>query len=189
MTTPHQGPGMWQQGDAFGALEWLASLDATQQENLRRAVNHKPVLTRLMETARRSSRAPIATGQRLSEGAQALASQTRQYGRDAIARAGEIRDNTVTRVTEFGQRPPVRADRATEVGNSATRPAGRSRQGRAAVEARQPRQHRCRGCAGCGPERRSVRPEHRRTVRRPGPQRRRRCGDRGPLRRPAGATR
>ena len=26
MTTPHQGPGMWQQGDAFEALEWLANL-------------------------------------------------------------------------------------------------------------------------------------------------------------------
>jgi hypothetical protein len=108
MTTPHQGPGMWQQGNAFEALEWLASLDATQQENLRRAVNHKPVLTRLVETAQRVQQSAIATGQRLSESAQALASQTRQYGRDAITRAGEIRDNTVNRATEFGQRTAAR---------------------------------------------------------------------------------
>ena len=85
MTTPHEGPGMWRQGDAFGALEWLASLDATQQENLRRAVNHKPVLTRLMETAQRVQQTAIATGQRISEGAQALASAQRR-----IAGAGRF---------------------------------------------------------------------------------------------------
>ena len=111
-----------------------------------------------METAQRVQQSAIATGQRISEGAQALASQTRQYGRDAIARAGEIRDNTVTRVTEFGQRTAARAgeirdntvNRATEFG-------------------RPPRP----GPASPG-RRRSVRPEHRG----PGSPARQRCAAR-----------
>ncbi|WP_328526710.1 hypothetical protein [Kribbella sp. NBC_00359] len=139
MTTPHQGPGMWQQGNAFEALEWLANLDARQQQALQRAMNTHQALGPIYNAAARVQQVSVDTARRLSDGAQTLATQARQFGRDTVTRAGEIRDNTVDRVADFGQRVQVQADLATQVVNERLDAAGRAitAQGRAAVEGAQ----------------------------------------------------
>ena len=139
MTTPYQGPGMWQQGNAFEALEWLANLDARQQQALQRAMNTHQALGPIYNAAARVQQVSVDTARRLSEGAQTLATQARQFGRDTVTRAGEIRDNTVDRLSDFGQRVQVQADLATQVVNERLDAAGRAitAQGRAAVEGAQ----------------------------------------------------
>jgi hypothetical protein len=103
MTTPYQGPGMWEQGNRDQALDWLANLDARQQQALQRAMNTHQALGPIYNAANRVRQLSIQTAQRLSEGAQQLAGQARQFGQNTAARAGEARDNATNRLTEFGQ--------------------------------------------------------------------------------------
>ena len=69
MTTPHQGPGMWQQGNRDQALDWLANLDARQQQALQRAMNAHQALGPIYAAANRVQQISSWTAQRLSEAA------------------------------------------------------------------------------------------------------------------------
>ncbi|MGY4768026.1 hypothetical protein ACXC9Q_14025 [Kribbella sp. CWNU-51] len=139
MTTPYQGPGMWEPGNREQFVQWGADLSERDQIALRRAIALQRALAPIINAAVRVEQVAVQTYQRLSEGARSLASQTAQFGRDTATRAGEIRDNTVDRVADFGQRVQVRADLATQVVNERLDAAGRAitAQGRAAVEGAQ----------------------------------------------------
>ena len=114
MTTPYQGPGMWEQGNRDQALDWLANLDSRQQQALQRAMNTHQALGPIYNAAARVQQVSVQTYDRLSEGAQALAGQARQFGRDTVERAGQARDNAVNRVTEFGQNTAERIGQARD---------------------------------------------------------------------------
>jgi hypothetical protein len=139
MTTPYQGPGMWEPGNRDQFVEWGANLSERDQIALRRAISTHRALGPIYDAAARVQQVSVNTARRLSEGAQTLATQARQFGRDTVTRAGEIRDNTVNRVSDFGQRVQVQADLATQVVNERLDAAGRAitAQGRAAVEGAQ----------------------------------------------------
>jgi hypothetical protein len=139
MTTPYQGPGMWEPGNRDQFVEWGANLSERDQIALRRAMSTHRALGPIYDAAARVQQVSVDTARRLSEGAQTLATQARQFGRDTVTRAGEIRDNTVDRVSDFGQRVQVQADLATQVVNERLDAAGRAitAQGRAAVEGAQ----------------------------------------------------
>jgi hypothetical protein len=117
---------MWQQGNRDQALDWLANLDTRQQQALQRAMSTHQALGPIYNAAARVQQVSVQTAQRLSEGAQSLASQTAQFGRDTAARAGQTWDNTVDRVADFGQRAQVQADLATQVANERVNAAGRA---------------------------------------------------------------
>ncbi len=139
MTTPYQGPGMWEPGNREQFVQWGANLSEPDQIALRRAIRIQRALAPIINAALRVEQVAAQTYQRLSEGAKSLASQTAQFGRDTATRAGEVRDNAVNRVTDFGQRVQVQADLATQVVNERLDAAGRAitTQGRAAVEGAQ----------------------------------------------------
>lgn len=139
MTTPYQGPGMWEPGNREQFVQWGANLSEPDQIALRRAIRIQRALAPIINAAVRVEQVAAQTYQRLSEGAKSLASQTAQFGRDTATRAGEVRDNAVNRVTDFGQRVQVQADLATQVVNERLDAAGRAitTQGRAAVEGAQ----------------------------------------------------
>ncbi|MFI5732142.1 hypothetical protein ACIA49_18605 [Kribbella sp. NPDC051587] len=54
MTTPHQGPGMWQQGDTDAAVRWLASLDTADQVALRRSMQTQRTLAPIYNAVNRT---------------------------------------------------------------------------------------------------------------------------------------
>ena len=143
MSTPHQGPGMWQQGDERAALAWLANLDQNQQQALRRAMQTHQALGPIYNAVARVNQVTRQTATRLSEYAQQLATGARQFGQNTAARATEFGQNTAARagqvrqaVTEFGQNTAARAGelrdaataRATEFGQNTAARVGEARQ-------------------------------------------------------------
>ncbi|MET7277147.1 hypothetical protein ABZS29_02860 [Kribbella sp. NPDC005582] len=117
MTTPYQGPqgpgqgsGMWQQGDMDAAVRWLASLDQADQVALRRSMQTQRSLAPIYNAVNRSIEFTRRTGRSLSEGAQALVSQTQQYGRDAAAWAGRTGADLADRAADLRDRAGVTAE-------------------------------------------------------------------------------
>ncbi|MFF1820921.1 hypothetical protein ACFVWG_26695 [Kribbella sp. NPDC058245] len=154
MTTPHQGPGMWQQGDIDAASRWLASLDSADQVALRRSMQTQRSLAPIYNAVNRSIDFTRRAGQTISASAVSLASQTRQYGRDAASWAGRTGADLVDRAADLRDQAGVAAEvaairvndgldsagRAISTGAAATRDAvvsGATATGRAAVSATQ----------------------------------------------------
>jgi hypothetical protein len=99
MTTPHQGPGMWQQGNREQALEWLANLDPRQQQALQRSIQTHQALGPIYNATNRVIQTAQRTATRLSDYAQRLASGARTFAENTATRAGATAD----RVVEYGQ--------------------------------------------------------------------------------------
>lgn len=129
MSTPHQGPGMWQQGDQQAAAAWLANLNAEQQERLQRKISGEPhpALAPIYNAVNRVREVANQQATRLSQYAQRLASQGAERGRNAVTQVTEFGQNAANRATEIGQNA---ATRATELGRQA---ADLGRQGRDGV--------------------------------------------------------
>ncbi|TDU91403.1 hypothetical protein EV138_5009 [Kribbella voronezhensis] len=111
MTTPHQGPGMWQQGNREQALDWLANLDPRQQQALQRSIQTHQALAPIYNATNRVIQSAQRTAARLSDYAQRLASGARTLGQNAVAAGQTAVDRTVeggqeaaARLTEMGQR-------------------------------------------------------------------------------------
>jgi hypothetical protein len=118
MTTPHQGPGMWQQGNERAALAWLASLDAQQQQALQRSIQTHQALGPIYNAVSRVNQVASQQATRLSEAAQRLAQATTNrvteigqqaagLGRQVVDLGERGRDATV----DAAQRTAVAADR------------------------------------------------------------------------------
>jgi hypothetical protein len=116
MTTPHQGPGMWQQGNERAALAWLANLDARQQQALQRSIQTHQALGPIYDAVSRVNQVASQQATRLSEGAQRLASSAREFGQNTATRAGEIKQATTNRVTEIGQQAAGLGRQAVDFG-------------------------------------------------------------------------
>lgn len=133
MTTPHQGPqgpgqgsGMWQQGDMDAAVRWLASLDQADQVALRRSMQTQRSLAPIYNAVNRSIEFTRQTGRSISEGAQALVSQTQQYGRDAASWAGRTGADLADRAADLRDRAGVTAEVAATRVNDGLDSAGRA---------------------------------------------------------------
>ncbi|QNE18561.1 hypothetical protein F1D05_12415 [Kribbella qitaiheensis] len=98
MTTPHQGPGMWQQGNRDQALDWLANLDPRQQQALQRSIQTHQALGPIYNATNRVIQTAQRTAARLSDYAQRLASSAQ------VNRAVEFGQNVAAQATELGQR-------------------------------------------------------------------------------------
>ncbi|WP_157979737.1 hypothetical protein [Kribbella monticola] len=85
MTSPHQGPGMWQQGNREQALDWLANLDPRQQQALQRSIQAHQALAPIYNATSRVIQSAQRTAARLSDYAQRLASSARNLGQSAVA--------------------------------------------------------------------------------------------------------
>jgi hypothetical protein len=99
MTTPHQGPGMWQQGNREQALEWLANLDPRQQQALQRSIQTHQALGPIYNATNRVIQSAQRTATRLSEYAQRLATGARDFATNTVRQAGAATDRAV----EYGQ--------------------------------------------------------------------------------------
>ncbi|GAB2672916.1 hypothetical protein [Kribbella swartbergensis] len=104
MTTPHQGAGLWEQGNMGQALGWLADRSPEEQLALKKLIDKQLAPPgRIMSVVLRVQQIYRQTSERLSERAQQLASQARQFGQSTAARAGQVVQNTTNRVNELGQ--------------------------------------------------------------------------------------
>lgn len=126
MTTPHQGPGMWQQGNRDQALDWLANLDARQQQALQRAMNTHQALGPIYNAANRVREIASRTAERLSEGAKSLASQAGQFADNTRARTTGAFQSGRQATTEFSRQAAVKADLATQSAAERVGEAGRA---------------------------------------------------------------
>jgi hypothetical protein len=121
MTTPHQGPGMWQQGNRDQALDWLANLDARQQQALQRAMNAHEALGPIYTAANRVQQISSWTAQRLSDAAVAtgrgVATAAQATGRGVVT-AAQATGRGATTAAQATGRGAVTAAQAT--GRAAT---------------------------------------------------------------------
>jgi hypothetical protein len=119
MTSPYQGPGMWQQGNRDQALDWLANLDPRQQQALQRSIQTHQALAPIYNATNRVIQSAQRTAARLSDYAQRLASSARNLGQSAVA-AGQTAvaagQSAVDRTLERGQ---AVVDRTVEGGQEA----------------------------------------------------------------------
>ena len=175
MSTPHQGPGQWEPGNFPAATDYLANLNAQQQQNLHlvlnmtqeqaqkleRMLNKQPLRARIHNAVgnavARVHEVYDRTTERLSEAAQSLATQARQFRQAAVGTANlvaqgvaqgyrDVRDDVVDRA----QRGAVAADLAAQRVGEGINAAGRTvaqatRQG---VVAQGGAGHRSSGCRG-----------------------------------------
>ncbi|TDD18256.1 hypothetical protein E1218_26405 [Kribbella turkmenica] len=122
MTTPHQGPGLWEQGNWGQAMGWLADRSPEEQLALKKLIDKQlEPPGRILGAVLRAREVARQTVIRLSEGAQQLASQAREFGQNTMTRAGEAWQATTNRANELGQR----AAGAYRTGRDATVDAGR----------------------------------------------------------------
>lgn len=122
MTTPHQGPGLWEQGNWGQAMGWLADRSPQEQLALKKLIDKQlEPPGRILGAVLRAREVARQTVIRLSEGAQQLASQAREFGQNTVARAGEAWQATTNRANELGQQ----AADAYRTGRDATVNAGR----------------------------------------------------------------
>ena len=128
MTTPHQGPGMWQQGNRDQALDWLANLDARQQQALQRAMNTHQALGPIYAAANRVQQISSWTAQRLSEAAVAtgrgVATAAQATGRGATNAAQATGRGAVTAAQVTGQAASSAAQTTGRVATTAAQATG-----------------------------------------------------------------
>lgn len=98
MSQPTEGP-LWQQGNRSQTLDYLSNLSPQQQANFEKMLNKVPMRDKVSNTignaVTRVQGVYDQTSRRLSEAAQSLASQGREY-RDAALQAGrDFRDGAV----------------------------------------------------------------------------------------------
>lgn len=100
------------------AEEWYASLDDAGRTAVDRSIKVFTALDPIFEAVNRSVEFTRRTRQALSEGAQALVSQTQQFGRDTAARAGQTRTDLAARAGDLRDRAGVTAEvAATRLGD------------------------------------------------------------------------
>lgn len=96
MSTPPQGPGMWQQGNREQALDWLADLDPRQQQALRRTIQTFEAAGPMFNAAARVREISNRTAVRLT----GLRDRTTQRAAGAATRTGR----TVAAMSDLAQR-------------------------------------------------------------------------------------
>jgi hypothetical protein len=128
MSTPHQGPGQWEPGNWVAATDAIANLNAQQQRNLQLVLNMTPEqsqkLERMLNKQPLRARIHTAVGnavarvhavyeqttERLSEAAQTLATQARQYRQAAV----DTYNQASEQVSDLVDRGAVAADLAAQ---------------------------------------------------------------------------
>ncbi|MFG1817087.1 hypothetical protein ACGFIF_25245 [Kribbella sp. NPDC049174] len=140
MSTPHQGPGQWEPGNWVAATDYLANLNAQQQQNLQlvlnmnqeqaqkleRMLNKQPLRARI-HTAIGNAVARVhevydQTAERLSEAAQTLATQARQYRQAAV----DTYNQASGQVADLVDRGVVAADLAAQRAREGINAGGRA---------------------------------------------------------------
>ncbi len=128
MSTPHQGPGQWEPGNWVAATDAIANLNAQQQRNLQLVLNmtqeQSQKLERMLNKQPLRARVHTAVGnavarvhavydqttERLSDAAQSLATQARQYRQAAL----DTYNRTSEQVSDLVDRGAVAADLAAQ---------------------------------------------------------------------------